>query len=185
MARRQGAAPTRAAWARRVEAHALTESAELLREARANTRACRDDVAFLAELAREVVLTRSRELTLAYRSLVCVMPGFRRRRSPKGERVSSELCIVFVVRRKRELDPASPQHLPRWLVTFADRHGTRQPFALPTDVQDAGLHHRVVAHGDSAVWVARPTWPAANGSFTALVTLSHEIGRASCRERVS
>ena len=173
-------APTRAEWARRVEAHSLAVPAPLLREARANTQRCRNDVAFLASLAREISLSRARELTLAYRSVVGVMPGFRRKRSKQGARTSSELCVVFIVRRKREVDPASAQYLPRWLITFAERDGLRQPFALPTDVQDAAEHHGATAHTDSAVWAQRDGWPSANGSFAALVTLRHAAGAQTC-----
>lgn len=173
-------ADRRAAWSQRTERRSLALDPALLREARANTRAVRDDVAFLATLAREITLTRGPELTLAFRSLVWVLPGFRTRRGARGRRVTSELCIVFVVRRKRPLAAGAPQHLPRWLVTFAEHAGVRKPFALPTDVQEATDYHQARAHGDSGVWVQRPGWIAKPGHFAALVALDSGGTRRTC-----
>lgn len=137
-------------------------------------------MAFLVELAREITLTRGAELTLAYRNLVWVVPGFRKKQRADKARITSEVCVIFVVRRKGSIEAGDPQHLPRWLITFADRHGERKPYALPTDVQDAALYHGAGAHSDSAVWVKNGAWPPANGSFTCLVKLSHDGGEQTC-----
>ncbi len=173
-------APSRAAWSGRAEQHALTLPAALLREARANTRQVASSPAFLAALAREVALTRGPELTLAYRNLVSVMPGFRKKQGARGPRVTSDCCVLFIVRRKGDMDPDNPQHLPRWLVTFAEHDGVRKPFALPTDVQDAGSFHGARAHADSGVWVKNGKWLPASGSFTCLVSLRHAGGEQTC-----
>ena len=151
-----------------------------MREARANTRRVAGDVSFLWTIAREITLTRGPELTLAYRSVVWVMPGFRTRQGARGTRVTSELCIVFVVRHKRSLDPQAPEHLPRWLLTFADHEGHREPFAIPTDVQDASTYHRALAQVDGAVWTDRSGWVAEPGHFAAMVNLLHVGGRNLC-----
>jgi hypothetical protein len=173
--------PSAAAWSRQLEAASLEVPPALLREARRNTAQARQDPAFLVALGRELALTRGAELTRAYRSLVWVSPGFRRRRGGKrGQRVLGEVCVVFVVRRKRDLAPTSREHLPRWLLAFAERDGARRPFALPTDVQEAADYRGAVAHADSGVWLQRDGWPRANGSFAALVRLHHHGGAATC-----
>jgi hypothetical protein len=173
-------APSRAAWCSRAEEHSLATSTALLREARANTRRVVTNPGFLAALAREVALARGPELTLAYRNLVSMMPGFRKKQGARGTRVTSELCVVFVVRRKTGIASEHPQHLPRWLITFAEHEGVRKPFALPTDVQDAGGFCGARAHSASAVWVKNGDWPPASGSFTCLVMLRHPGGQQTC-----
>ena len=178
--RRPVSTRSRAAWSRRVESQSLTIPAALLREARANTKHVSKDVAFLWALAREIALTRGRELTLAHRSLVWMMPGFRTRQGARGARVTSELCIVFVVRRKRTLDPRSPEHLPRSLITYAEHGGRRQPFAIPTDVQDVSAYHRAFAQADGAVWTDRSGWVAEPGHFAAMINLRQADSQQRC-----
>ena len=191
--RRAPTLPTPAAWARRTEAQSLKLPAALLKEARANTRAAAGDVGFLATLAREVALSRGHELTLAFGNLVWVLPGFRKKRvlwradDPRVDakaaprpRITSELCVVFVVRRKGSVAEGHAQHLPRWLITFAERHGQRMPFALPTDVQDASEFHAARAHAQSAVSVKNGNLPAANGSFACVVNLTYGAGQQLC-----
>ena len=173
-------AQSRSEWSHRTEMQSLALPADLLRQARANTRLVTGDVAFLVELAREIALTRGAELTLGYRNLIWVVPGFRKKQSANRARVTSEVCVVFVVRRKGGLEIANPQHLPRWLITFADRDGKRKPYALPTDVQDAAHYYGARAHSDSAVWVKNGPWPPANGSFTCLVKISHDGATQTC-----
>lgn len=132
-------------------------------------------------LARELAVTRCAELTRAYRSLVWVSPGFRRRRGGRrGQRVLGEVCVVLVVRRKRVIPAGSRDCLPRWLLVYAERGGVRLPFALPTDVQEAADYRAAVAHADNGVWLQRSGLPAAHGSFAALVRLQHAGGSAIC-----
>jgi hypothetical protein len=171
---------SRAEWSRRVESQSLAPPDELLREARANTRREAGDVVFLAALAREIALARGAELTLAYRNLVLVLPGFRKKLRAGRSRVTGEVCVVFVVRRKGGVEAGHPQHLPAWLITFADRNGVRRPYALPTDVQDAADYHGATAHSDSAVWVKNGDWPLVDGSFACLVRLCAAGAEQTC-----
>ena len=172
--------PSRMAWSSRAEQHALAVPAALLREARYNTRQIVTDPGLLATLAREVALTRGQELTLAYRNLVSVIPGFRKKQGARRARITSELCVVFVVRQKGNVADDHPQCLPRWLVTFADHEGVRKPFALPTDVQCAEDFRLARAHSASAVWVKNGDWPPASGNFACLVSLRHPGGTQTC-----
>lgn len=171
---------SRSEWSRRTESQSLVQRPELLRQACANTRHEAGDVAFIVELAQEIALTRGAELTLAYRNLIWVMPGFRKKQRAGRARVTSEVCVVFVVRHKGGVAAGDAQHLPGWLITFADHNGERKPYALPTDVQDAADYHGAKAHSDSAVWVKNGAWPPANGSFTCLVKVSHDSGGQIC-----
>jgi len=173
--------PSKAAWERRTEQESLQLSKPLLDEARANTRL----------MAREVALTRGPELTLAYRNLVWVVPGYRRKTlkprvkssaappDPPRTRILDDVCVVFVVRRKGGVEAGTAQHLPRWLIHFADHTGDRKPFAIPTDVQDAADFHRVVPHGDGALEVTHDGWTS-NGHFAGLVQVKHDAGEDLC-----
>lgn len=172
--------PTRAAWSARTESQSLALPADLLRQARANTRRVAHDVAFLAGLAREIALTRGAELTLAYRNLVWVLPGFRKRQQGGRTRIDNRVCVVFVVKRKGGVAPGAEQCLPAWLLTFAEHDGERQVFALPTDVQDAADFHGAQVQSDSGVWVKNGDWPVANGSLTCLVSLRHGAVQQTC-----
>lgn len=173
-------APSAAVWSREVEQRSLQHDPALLREARANTRALRHDPSFLHTLARELAIARGPELTRNYRSLVWVMPGFRTRRGARGQRTLKELCVVFVVRRKRELSSQATQCLPAWLLTFAEHDGVRKPFALPTDVQEASDYRAAQAHGDSGVWVQRPGWATRPGHFVSFIALDAGGARQIC-----
>ena len=190
-------------WARATERRTLSQADGLLREARANTRRVLGDPAFLAQLAAELAASRGAELTRVYRNLVWVLPGFRKCAvRPRGNRaldapgaaaagrprtrVTDEVCVVFVVRRKGSVADGAVQHLPRWLITYAehggntnhgegssrdgDRRRQRLPFALRTDVQDMADYHGVRAHTASAVWVQNGN-ASPNGSFVGLVRL--------------
>lgn len=183
--------PGKAAWERRTEQESLQLSKPLLDEARGNTRLMVHDVVLLSALAREIALSRGPELTLAYRNLVWVVPGYRRKAvkprakssavlpDPPRTRILDEVCVVFVVRHKGRVKEGTAQHLPRWLVHYADHQGSRKPFAIPTDVQDTGDFHRVVPHADSALEVTHEGWTA-NGHFAGLVQVRHDSGVDLC-----
>lgn len=172
--------PSRASWSSQIEARSVGISPELLSEAIDNTSRVQNNISFLAMLAREISQTRGPELVLAYRSLVWVLPGFRKSLQAGRVITSSEVCVLLVVRRKKPMEAGHAQLLPKWLVTFAEHHGRRKPFALPTDVQDAEDHRRAVAHTDSGVWCQRQGYAAENGSFACLVELTHDEGSQLC-----
>lgn len=165
---------SRTAWATRAERTALELHPSLLREARANSRALGCDLPFLMGLAREVALARGPELTLAYKNVVMVQPGFKKRRRRGVEQLTRTPCVIFVVRKKLTVDTAArdpAQHLPPWLVAFADHGGRRLPFALPTDVQPQTLFKSARAHGGGSVWLQPPGVDAENGTVTCAVEL--------------
>lgn len=172
--------PARQAWSDAIEAQTQATAAALLLEARRNTRRARHDTAFLETLAHELTLARSGELTQAYRNLVWLTPGFRRRNLAGQVRLTREVCVVLVVRRKRTMEASHPQHLPRWLITYADLGGVRQPFALRTDVQEAARYHRARAHADCGVWLRKPGWGPTYGHLTCLVRLRSDAGIQIC-----
>lgn len=172
---------TRRDWSQRAERHALSLQPDLLAQARANSRAAADP-AFLMGLAHEIALTRHPELTRAYKTLVMVTAGFKKRSRAGIEVLTRSPCVVLVVRRKwtpEATDTAHAQHLPRWLVTFADRDGQRQPFALPTDVQLETGFSNARAHARS-VWLAQPGFEWEHGAVALAVSLQSAQGQVAC-----
>lgn len=161
-------------WAARVESAALELHPALLKEAIANSRSARKDPAFLMGLAREIALSRGPELTRAYDSVVMVQPGFKKRLRDGREQLTRTPCVVFVVRAKWSAQAASAtngQHLPAWLVVFADSGGRRLPFALPTDVQEQSGFNRDAAQGAASVWLQPPGLSAETGAVACAVVL--------------
>lgn len=169
-------------WSRRTEAASLKLPAALLAEARANSRALAD-MSLLAVLAREVALTRGAEITLAYRSVILVSSGFKKSQYRGANRLTTEPCVVFVVRRKWTADEtavAHPQHLPRWLVAYAEYDGERKPFALATDVQQETAFFGARAHGDGGVWLKPEGLRLAVGAIACAAEVRHAAGSERC-----
>lgn len=174
-----------AAWARRVERHALHLHPALLKEAQHNSRTMADASLLLA-LAREIALTRGPELTLGYRNVVMVQPGFKKSGSGKDDEptLTREPCVVFVVRRKwdrsRDQDPADPQRLPSWLVSFGEVDGRRLPFAVRTDVQPASDFSTAQAHSAGSLWLQPPGSNWEHGTVACAVLLQSDAGTQRC-----
>nr|WP_315428181.1 hypothetical protein [uncultured Albidiferax sp.] len=130
----------------------------LLAQGMANYRQI-DDEALKALLAYEIALTRGAELTLAYRNVIMVFSGQRRRRYRGRERLQDESCVVFLVRKKWNRKDKKllkdAQALPNSLLTFVEWRGERMLVAVPTDVQTAEQHAAVRPQGQSAVCVRR------------------------------
>lgn len=167
-------------WAAEVERRSLAAPADLLRQGRSNWRSIADDPAAQARLAKELCVTRSPELTLAYRNLVWLLPGFRQVTRAGRRKLTSEICVVLVVRNKGSVPDGHRQHLPAALLTYAAHDGERKLFAVPTDVQDAAEFATATAHSDSGVWVRRSSWPYSPGSFACLVVLSQGERSDAC-----
>jgi hypothetical protein len=169
-------------WSRRTEQISLGLHPLLLREAQKNSRGARNPT-LLMGLAREIALSRGPELTLAYRNVVMVTAGFKKKRRGEQERLTRQPCVVFVVRRKwtRADDMiADPlQQLPRWLVTFAEHDGRRLPYALPTDVQHESGFRGAKAHAASG-WLRPPGVAAEHGSAASAVQLHSTQGTRPC-----
>jgi len=155
----------------------------LLEQAQANSRTL-TDAAFLMGLAREIALARGPELTLAYRSVVMVQPGFRKSREADVEHsLQREPCVIFVVRRKwlgGQHAAGDAQCLPRWLVTFAEHDGQRLPFALATDVQEASGFSGAQAHGAAAMWLQPPGLEWERGAACCAVQFDSDEGSQLC-----
>jgi hypothetical protein len=177
---RSPSAASRTRWVRELEAQSLRRPDALLRTARANTRKAANDVDFLAALAQELCVTRGPELTLAYRSLVWMMPGFRRKGVGDKARVTGEICVICLVRNKGSVCAGDPQHLPRWLTLFAEHEGERKLFAVAVDVQDVGEYAQAEAHAASGIWTRNPPWAPSPGSFACLVSLVTGPNSAAC-----
>jgi hypothetical protein len=181
MATAPGNSGGRRHWSRRTEQTSLALHPSLLREARANSRAARDP-ALLIGLAREIALARGPELTLAYRNVVMVTAGFKKKRKGERDVLSRQPCVVFVVRRKwsPESTASDPlQHLPPWLITFAEKDGQRLPYALPTDVQHESGFSGAKAHSAST-WVQPPGVAAEHGTVACAVQLQTSQGTRPC-----
>lgn len=149
----------RAAWSRAMEARSLDVPADQLKTAIAHWQRIRDPAQQLA-LARENAQARGPELTLAYRNVVHVTSGYRKRRTKAGiERLVDEPCLVFVVRSKwpkGERPTDDPQRLPAHLLAWASIDGQRVMVALPTDVQPEADLFAIKPRGDSILWTQQP-----------------------------
>lgn len=152
----------------------------LLDEARRNSDAHGSAVLLLG-LAREIALTRGPELTLAYRNVVMVQPGFRR--TGPDQTLTREPCVVFIVRHKWRgniTKARATQVLPEWLVSFAEIGGQRLPFALRTDVQHEAGFSGARARGTASVWLRPPGLDWEQGSAACAVRLDSDDGSQLC-----
>jgi hypothetical protein len=143
---------TRQDWSRRTEAASLKLPAALLAEARANSKAL-EDASLLAVLAREVALTRGTEITLAYRNVILVTSGFKKSQRRGAHRLTNEPCVVFVVRRKWSAEKTvaeHPQHLPRWLVAYAEHGGSA---AVCPGYRCESAFFGARGHGAGRIWL--------------------------------
>lgn len=150
--------PRRRPWAREVELNSLRMREPLLGEAERNY-ALIDDEALKAQLAYEIAMTRGAELTLAYKNVVLVLAGQRRRRKRGREQLQDETCVIFLVRRKWDKKgktrDADAQALPSALLTYVDWQGQRLLVAVPTDVQAASHHAAVRPQGMTGICIRR------------------------------
>lgn len=133
-----GVRMARAAWSRAMESRALQPPADALDRAAAQWQHIAP--AKQLALARESAQARAPELVRAYRNVVHVTSGYRKRRAASGEEhLVPEPCIVFVVRRKwpssRSINLDDPQRLPKSLLAWDTVEGQRVMCAIPTDVQ--------------------------------------------------
>ncbi len=140
-------------------------------------------------LIAELLLTRSEELLRAYPALLSIGQGFRRRRQAGGngvgEIVTTDRCVLFLVRRKWKRGGSPKRRLPSHLYCHDVIAGRRTLLAIPTDVSEA---RDLRAHaGLQAIDVAEL---ADHGVLTCLVDCQLEDGgivrRAlSCRHVLS
>src|SRR5690349_8207647 len=81
-------------WSRYTERASLAMREPMLQQAHANY-ALIDKPGVKLTLAREIAMTRSAELTLAYHNLVMVASGLRRRRRARTDELTDEPCVIF------------------------------------------------------------------------------------------
>lgn len=150
---------SRREWSRSIEDRSLDTPRAQLRTAAANWRRI-GSVGHKLELARENAIARGPELTLAYRNVIHVTSGFRKRRTKAGhDRLVGEPCIVFVVRRKWNKGArgvGERQHLPRCLLAWAAIDGERVLCAIPTDVQDEASLYAISPRAENMGWTRDP-----------------------------
>lgn len=145
-------------WLREVESASLARRHPEEDEAAARFDAIESTARKMA-LVREIVATRSAELTLAYRNVVMVTAGFKSRRSEDGvDEVHPQPCVIFVVKRKWPAGAAgrAEQALPSRLLCYGGAGAERRLYAVPTDVQPAAAFHGAVARSTSCVRVDDP-----------------------------
>lgn len=146
---------SRREWLRNVESATLARRHPQEDEAAARFDALEPPSRQMA-LVREIVATRSAELTLAYRNVVMLTAGFKSRRTADGvDEVHPQPCVIFVVKRKWSPGVAGPraQALPARLLCFGGDGTERRLFAVPTDVQPAAEFHGGVTRTASCVLV--------------------------------
>ena len=89
------------------------------------------------QLVAEQAKVRSRELCLAFENVVAIKAGLKQTRGKRSgkRRVAKFPCLVFVVRRKPDVEALSDdQTIPKLLPAFWTIDGQRQIVAIPTDV---------------------------------------------------
>jgi hypothetical protein len=143
-------------------------------------------------LVRELVATRAAELTLAYRNVVMVAAGHKKRTDSRGRvRLTKRACVVFVVRDKwdRSRDArAGHQLLPKRLLAFATIGDRRVLCAVPTDVQHERDFYGVTPQSERAVYPygGNPGDPTGEfGTLTCLVRVGQRRLVLSCRHVLS
>lgn len=130
------------------------------------------DAPLQMQLAREIAQARGAELTLAYRNVVMVAAGFKRRTTDMGDELTKVPCVIFVVRnkwRKGERKDDDVQHLPRQLLTHASSQRGRVLVAVPTDVQVETRYASARPQSDRAICVRSSDHSDEYGTLTAVV----------------
>lgn len=146
-------------------------------------------------LARDIVTSRARELTLAYRNVAAVLVGYKARTGASGEELHPLPCVVFVVKRKWTVpeEGAADQRLPERLLVHggvqvgAGADSTeRVLYAVPTDVQPAHRYLGARAQSAGCISVADPD-PVCNlpGTLTCWVSIHNQAGGAQQRVALS
>ena len=173
-------------WSRGVEAASLAS-----RDAAPAAAARRFDRDLTAaeqmQLVRELVETRAAELTLAFRNVVMVLAGHKKRSRRDGsEQLSRKPCVVLVVRDKwdRTRDAAAGEQLiPRRLLAYAQVAGRHVLCAVPTDVQ-----HERSFYGASPQ-AGRAIYPDDSADKFGTLTCAVKVGQRrmllSCRHVLS
>ena len=175
-------------WLRQTEAASLRRDQSIVAAAMKRWDALASP-SFRMALVREVVATRTAELTLAYRNVVAVVAGYKTRRGADGaEELHPEPCVIFMARRKWSHDEAgdAAQRLPECLLTFGPdpaqpgNLAARCCYAVPTDVQPALRHAGARTQTSASVKVADkvPKFVLA-GSLTCAVKLRGVTGAES------
>lgn len=143
-------------------------------------------------LVRELVATRASELTLAYRNVVMVTAGHKKRTDSRGrEQLTKKACVVFVVRDKWDKSRdarAGHQLLPTHLLAFATIGDRRVLCAVPTDVQDERDFYGVTPQSERAVYPCGgdPSDPTDEfGTLTCMVRVGQRRLVLSCRHVLS
>jgi len=90
-------------------------------------------------LAEEIVETRASELCRAYRNVVDVSFGYKRRLDSKSgkKRIVRTPCVTFVVKSKWRGRRDTEESLPKHLFAYWKIGRTRKLCAVPTDVEPA------------------------------------------------
>ena len=140
-------------------------------------------------VVREAVTTRAAELCLAYRNVIDVSFGYRRRRAGSGgpPRIVPTPCVRFLVKRKwQHGQKVAGQTLPRRLFAYCSVGGRRTLCAIPTDVEDARVFRGIEA-GALLPIEARWQESVAGGVLTCALRRSGVAGTyaLSCRHVLS
>ncbi len=173
-------------WSRRLEAASLRKRDEIPRDA---VRCFDKELTppMQMSLVRELVTTRAAELTLAYRNVVMVAAGHKKRSDARGrEKLTRKACVVFVVRDKwdKSLDTlAERQLIPGRLLAYATLAERRVLCAVPTDVQHERDFYDILPQSQRAVFPDDPSLEF--GTITCVVRLRQSSHVLSCRHVLS
>ena len=161
-----------------MERRASAPDATLLRVAEVNFAAL--SFGQQLELAQQLALARKAEFTRNITNVVTVCAGLKRRCGADGfDHIHPEPCVVFIVRRK--LPPstwgdASPQRLPKQLLTPALVNGKQVLCAVPTDVQRQERLLSACAQSDAGIFSVPPA-PGASDFGAACCIVRDEHSR--------
>ena len=181
----------RRAWSRNLEASSVaTRDSVSTQAVRSFDRELTPELQM--RLVRELVATRAAELTLAYRNVVMVVAGHKKKTDRRGrEQLTKKACVVFVVRDKWDKSrdaQGGDQLLPKRLLAFATISDKRVLCAVPTDVQHEGDFYGVAPQSERAIYPygGNPKDPTDEfGTLTCMVRVGQRRLLLSCRHVLS
>jgi hypothetical protein len=122
----------------------------------------------------EVVLTRGKELRLAYPDIMALGHGVRTVTMRGKRKILDEQCVVFMVRRKWDSEPKTMQkrarRLPGHLMAYCSTRTGRQMCAIPTNVESGHRYKKVKPHRQYVI-ARNPPITAQQGVFCCAVRI--------------
>lgn len=175
-------------WSRRIESDSLRSRDAVPKDA-ARYFDRQLSAAQQMQLVGEIVATRAAELTLAYKNVVMVTAGHKKRTDKHGrEQLLRQPCVVLVVRDKWSPSrdaKAGAQLIPKRLLACTTVAGQRMLCAVPTDVQHEKGFYGAAPQSQRAIYPQDPKIRDEFGTLTCAVRVANLRMVLSCRHVLS